>query len=83
MNNSIRSGRVRFRNFPGATLRELLHYMDPTLAAENYDTAVIHVGINDIINGVSSTKVENLVLNLEEIPLKLKQYGIKTYVYLA
>ena len=77
INNSIRSGRVRFRNFPGATSGELLHYMDPTLAEGNYDTAIVHVGINDIINDDSSTKVENLVLNLEKIVIKLKKYGIK------
>ena len=48
INNSIRSGRVRFRNFPGATLGELLRYMNPILTEENYDTAVVHVGINDM-----------------------------------
>ena len=77
INNSIRSGRVRFRNFPGTTSGKLLHYMDPTLAEGNYDTAIVHVGINDIINDDSSTKVENLVLNLEKIAIKLKKYGIK------
>ena len=51
--------------------------MDPTLAEGNYDTAIVHVGINDIINDDSSTKVENLVLNLEKIALKLKKCGIK------
>ena len=51
--------------------------MDPTLAEGNYDTAIVHVGINDIINDDSSTKVENLVLNLEKIAIKLKKYGIK------
>ena len=40
INNSIRSGRVRFRNFPVATSEELLHYMDPTLAEGNYNTAI-------------------------------------------
>ena len=39
--------------------------------------AIVHVGINDIINDDSSTKVENLVLNLEKIAIKLKKYGIK------
>ena len=77
INNSIRSGRVRFRNFPGATSGKLLHYMDPTLAEGNYDTAIVQVGINDIINDDSSTKVENLVLNLGKIVIKLKKYGIK------
>ena len=54
---------------------ELLHYMDPTLAEGNYDTAIVHVGINDIINDDSSTKVENLVLNLEKIVIKWKNWN--------
>ena len=63
LNSSIRSGRARFLNFPG----DLLHYMDPTLAEGNYDTAMIHFGINDIIKDDISTKVEHLVSNSEEI----------------
>ena len=57
--------------------------MDPTLGEGNYDTAMVHIGINDIINDDSSTKVENLVLNLEKIVIKLKKYGIKNLVFLA
>ena len=56
--------------------------MDPTLAEGNYDTAIVHVGINDIINDDSSTKVENLVLTLENITIKFL-LELKTYVYLA
>ena len=77
INNSIRSGQIRFRNSPGTTSGELLNYIDPTLAERNYDTTIVHVGINDIINDDSSTKVENLVLNLEKIAIKLKKYEIK------
>ena len=77
INNNIRSGQVRFRNFPGATLGELLHYMDLTLAERNEDTAIVHVGKNYINNDDSSTKVENLVLSWKKIAIKLKEYGIK------
>ena len=37
--------------------------MNPTLAEGNFDTAIMHLGINDIVNNDSSAKVENLVLN--------------------
>ena len=77
INNSIRSGQIRFRNSPGTTSGELLNYIDPTLAERNYDTTIVHVGINDIINDDSWTKVENLVLNLEKFAIKLKNYRIK------
>ena len=77
INNCIRKERARFRNFPGATSGEVLHYMDRTLAEGNYDATIVHVGINDIIIDDSSAKVENLVLNLEKIAIKLKKYRIK------
>ena len=77
ISNRIRSGRVTFRHFPGQTSEELLHFMNPTLAEGNYDTAIVHVGTSDITNDDSSAKVENLVLNLEKIAIKLKKYGIK------
>ena len=54
---------------------ELLHYMDPTLPEGNYDTVIVHIGINDIINDDRSTKVENIVLNLEKIVIKLKNWN--------
>ena len=46
--------------------------MDTTLPEGNYDTVMVHIGINDIINDDSSTKVENIVLDLEKIAIKLK-----------
>ena len=37
----------------------------------------MHVGISDIINDDSLTKVKKLVLSFEKIATKLKKYGIK------
>ena len=54
INNSIRKGRVRLRNFRGATSGERLHNVDTTLAEGNYDTAIVHCGVNNIINSDSS-----------------------------
>ena len=47
--------------------------MDPTLAEGNYGTAIVHIGINNIINNDMLTKAENLVLNLEKMVIKLKK----------
>ena len=77
ISNIILSKRVTFRNFPGPSPGELLHYMDPALAEGNYDAGIVHFGINDIINNDSAAKVENLLLNLEKIAIKLEKYGIE------
>ena len=57
--------------------------MDPTLTKGNYATDIAHFGINDTNNDDSLTKVENLALNLKQIVIKLKKYGLKTSFYLA
>ena len=46
--------------------------MDQTLTEGNYGTVIAHVHINDTNNDDSLTKAENLVLNLEQIVMKLK-----------
>ena len=58
--------------------------MYPTLAEKNHDTTIVQVDMNAIINDDSSTKVENLVLNLEKNAIKLRKIvELKTYAYLA
>ena len=65
----------------GVSHTQHLHYIDPTLAEGNDDTAIIQVGINDATNDNNTTKVEDLVLNFERIVIKLKNMELKTYVY--
>ena len=37
-------------NFPGASSRQLQHYMDIHLEGIQVDTVVIHIGVNDLLN---------------------------------
>ena len=37
-NKTLRPGRERFKNFPGASSKDLLHYIDPTLEEQNFET---------------------------------------------
>lgn len=67
INNSIQRRQARFRNFPDTTLGELLDYTDPPLVEGNYDTAMVHVSISDIINDDSSAEVEDMVSNCDKV----------------
>ena len=53
------------KSFTGATLKRLLHYVDPTLKDRIYNTAFIHVGVNDLLNNKNTNKVDELVNNLK------------------
>ena len=37
-------------NFPGASPRQLLHYMNIHLDGIQVDTVVFHIGVNDLLN---------------------------------
>ena len=65
----------RFKYFPGATFKELLHYIDATLEEGNFEVAVMHVGINDLIN--SNNSVDKLLKNIYSMAQKCKNNGIK------
>ena len=68
------------KSFPGATSKELLHYVDPTLRDGIYNTAIIHVGVNDLLNNKSTNKVDELVKNLESTAIKCISNGIAKVV---
>ena len=46
-NNEIKKGNANFKTFPGSDSREILHLVDPSLESGNYDTAVLHVVVNE------------------------------------
>ena len=52
------------KSFPRATSKELLHYVDPTLKDGIYNTAIIYVGVNDLLNNKSANIIDELVKTL-------------------
>ena len=65
----------RFKYFPGATFKELLHYIDATLEEGNFEVVVMHVGINDLMS--SNNSVDKLLKNIYSMAEKCKNNGIK------
>ena len=75
INRALTNGRARFKYFPGATSKELLHYIDATLEESNFELAVIHVGVNDILN--SNNSVDRLLKNIHSMVEKCKSSVVK------
>ena len=46
----LHKGYAQFKSFPGGTYKELLYYVEPTLKNKKFDDALLHVGVNDILN---------------------------------
>ena len=50
----------------------MLRYIETTLETGFYDTAILHVGVNDLLDTKSPSSTEDLVTNLVKIVNKCK-----------
>ena len=78
----LRTGRAIFKHFPGASSKDFLHYIDPTLEEQNFEVAIIHIWINDILYDSSSRQMNLLLQNIREIGKKCMSYNVK-YVFIS
>ena len=53
-NKFVKNGRETLKSFPGETSKGLAHYVLCTLQDNNFDTAIIHVAINNLLNNSSN-----------------------------
>ena len=64
-------------SLPGVTSKEILHYLDVHLTNFAANAAILHVGVNDLLEDNSQSKIENLGKNLRSMVEKCHSYGIK------
>ena len=77
-NNKIKNGYAKFKTLPGAGSKEMLHYVNPTLESGNFDSAVLHFGVNDLLQKTlsKSDTVENLIENIRKAAVKCMSHGV-------
>ena len=66
INRSWNNGSARLKYFLGATSKDLLHYVDTT----SFEVAVIHIGINVIVNNKNSLNTDHMLENIKNIAWK-------------
>ena len=52
------------------------HYIELTLETGFCDSAILHVGVNDLLNNKSPSSTDDLVSNLVEIVNKCKSFRV-------
>ena len=84
-NNEIKSGYAKFKTFPGADSKEILHYVNPTLESGSYDSAFLHFGVNDLRQKAisKSDSVGNLIENIRKTAVKCMSHGVSKVFVLA
>ena len=77
LNSFIKNGKTKMVSFPGATSKEILHYLDVHLANSSAAAVILHVGVNDLLEDNIQSKIENLGKSLRSMVEKCHTYGIK------
>lgn len=82
-NKSKNNGYARIKNFPGASSKELLRYIAPTLKKGSKNIAVLHTGVfywlfyNSLLQKNSLRSVKNLLSNLINTGKKFQAFSIE------
>ena len=75
-NGLIKNRKAKMLNFPGASSRQLLHYMDILLEGIQVDTVVIHIGVYDLLNYSNQSRIDMLIKNITCMVEKCRNYGV-------
>ena len=77
LNSFIERGKTKMGSFPGATSKEILHYLDVHQINSSADVVILYVGVNYLLEDDSQSKIENLGKNLKSMAEKCHNYAIK------
>ena len=66
-------------DFPGSLSKQMLHDIDIHLEDKSIDTALLHVGVNELLNDNNQSNVDNLMLNIHKIVEKCKRVGVRNF----
>ena len=69
-------------SFPGATSKEILHYLDVHLTNSSADAVILHVGVDDLLeDNNSQSKIENLGKNLRSMVKNVMLMELRMFLF--
>ena len=78
-NNHLEEGIAHLKAFPGSNSQQLNHHSIPILQEYEYDGAIIHVGINDLIKNPNENKnATKITRDVIDIALQCRSHNIGT-----
>ena len=77
LNRVIKNGKVKHLLFPGATLEQVLQYLDVKLRMYGSKTVIIHVGINDLLNDYGDLNVNKVLKNFHAMIKKCRDFDVR------
>ena len=77
-NKNLNAGIAHLKSFPGLKAKQMDHHALPILKEHQYDAAVIHVGINDLLKSRTNINVSKIAKDIIDIALRCQRYNIAT-----
>ena len=77
-NKYLNGGIAHLKSFPGSKAKQMDHHVIPTLEEHQYDAAVIHVGINDLLKSRTNINVSEITMDIINITLRCRSHNIAT-----
>ena len=65
-NPFLQEGKADHKPFPRAKAKQLNHRATAVLAQHQYDSTIIHVGVNDLLNGLSIEQISKDVIEIAQ-----------------
>ena len=63
-NKNLNGGIAHLKPFPGSKAKQMDHHAIPILKEHQYDAAVIHVGINDLLKSRTNLNVSEIAKDI-------------------
>ena len=76
-NEFVLEGKAKLQCFPGATSKQLLHYIYINLQGNNTESVILHVDINSVLQDSTETNTNCFLNNVKEIAKKCRSYNVK------
>ena len=77
-NKNLNGGIAHLKPFPGSKAKQMDHHAIPILKEHQYDAAVIHVGINDLLKSRTNINVSEIAKDIIDIALRCRSHNIAT-----
>ena len=82
LNFQMKEGRIHLKSFPGAKANQVNRNVVPTLEEFDYDCAIIHVGINNVLRSKDMSFRKDLPKRIMQIGTTCQHFNISS-VYVS
>ena len=77
-NENLNGRIVHLKPFPGSKAKQMDHHAITILEEHQYDAAVIHFGINDLLKSRTNINVSEIAKDIINIALRCRSHNIAT-----